>query len=124
MTTFVVVLSSGFSFTERSIFHFCNSYRLLKALPSSELPSCGLDFWINLYNALVMHASVVVGYPTDKESRAEFFSGATGAKYEWLLTDCISNRDTLCFCLEFVGAHGEDRKHRWKTSNSVKWPCQ
>jgi hypothetical protein len=53
----------------------------LIAVPSSELAALGLDFWINLYNALVMHASVVLGHPTDKETRAAFFSGTSGGKY-------------------------------------------
>ena len=53
----------------------------LIAVPSSELAALGLDFWINLYNALVMHASVVLGHPTDKETRAACFSGTSGGKY-------------------------------------------
>ena len=40
-------------------------------------------FLINLYNALVLHATVVLGKPADTpEARTAFFSGATGATYD------------------------------------------
>jgi glutaredoxin len=38
-------------------------------------------FWINLYNALVMHSNVVLGNPTNPAERSAFFSGSTGGRY-------------------------------------------
>ncbi|KAJ1454913.1 hypothetical protein M885DRAFT_521212 [Pelagophyceae sp. CCMP2097] len=38
-------------------------------------------FWINTYNALVMHAQVVVGMGATPAERTAFFSGETGATY-------------------------------------------
>ena len=48
---------------------------------AAELAGLSPAFWINLYNAMVMHANVVVGHPRNPEERSLFFSGASGARY-------------------------------------------
>ncbi|KAG8464290.1 hypothetical protein KFE25_003353 [Diacronema lutheri] len=58
--------------------------RQLAELPRAELPterSARLAFWINLYNALVIHGTAVLGAPAGKEGRAAFYSGASGVAY-------------------------------------------
>ena len=57
----------------------------LAAISDNEAEAMGQlskAFWINIYNALVMHANVVVGHPQNQEERSAFFSGASGARYK------------------------------------------
>lgn len=63
---------------------YCERARLLAALSPTQLPAGSderLAFWLNLYNALVIHGNAVVGAPTDRESRGAFYSGAAGVAY-------------------------------------------
>lgn len=56
----------------------------LESLSLSQLPAdvpSRCAFWLNLYNALVIHANAVVGPPTDKAGRGAFYSGASGVAY-------------------------------------------
>ena len=48
-------------------------------------------FWVNLYNCLVMHATVVFG-GADAEQRSAFFTGSSGAAYE--VAGCASRSTT------------------------------
>jgi len=65
---------------------FCDAVGTLRELP---LESLGVDsaledrtaFWINLYNVLVLHATAVIGAPTDAAQRTAFFTGTSGAAY-------------------------------------------
>ena len=62
---------------------FQNFVDIAHRLPDIGGASVGDAFWINLYNAMVLHATVVLGSPDDNpEARTAFFSGATGATYE------------------------------------------
>ena len=62
---------------------FQNFVDIARRLPDIDGASVGDAFWINLYNAMVLHATVVLGPPEDTpEARTAFFSGATGATYE------------------------------------------
>ena len=62
---------------------FQNFVDIARRLPDIDGASVGDAFWINLYNAMVLHATVVLGSPEDTpEARTAFFSGATGATYE------------------------------------------
>lgn len=66
---------------------FCDVAGKLRDLPASTLgATAALDerkaFWVNLYNCLVMHATVVFGGPADAEQRSAFFTGKIGAAYE------------------------------------------
>ena len=41
-----------------------------------------MSFFVNLYNALILHANCVLGPPKDTpQARSDFFKGITGAKY-------------------------------------------
>ena len=58
----------------------------LTVLPEAALDaSAPVDerkaFWINLYNCLVLHATAVMGAPTDADGRTAFFTGASGGAY-------------------------------------------
>lgn len=56
----------------------------LGELSPAELPAdvpARLAFWINLYNALVIHANAVLGAPAGKAGRAALYSGASGVAY-------------------------------------------
>ena len=62
---------------------FQNFVDIARRLPDIDGASVGDAFWINLYNAMVLHATVVLGPPDDNpEARTAFFGGATGATYE------------------------------------------
>ena len=62
---------------------FQNFVDIARRLPDIDGASVGDAFWINLYNAMVLHATVVLGPPEDTpEARTDFFSGATGATYK------------------------------------------
>ena len=62
---------------------FQNFVDIARRLPDIDGASVGDAFWINLYNAMVLHATVVLGSPDDNpEARTDFFSGKTGATYE------------------------------------------
>ena len=62
---------------------FQNFVDIARRLPDIDGASVGDAFWINLYNAMVLHATVVLGPPDDNpEARTAFFSGKTGATYE------------------------------------------
>ena len=62
---------------------FQNFVDIARRLPDIDGASVGDAFWINLYNAMVLHATVVLGSPEDTpETRTDFFSGKTGATYE------------------------------------------
>ena len=62
---------------------FQNFVDIARRLPDIDGASVGDAFWINLYNAMVLHATVVLGPPEDTpEARTAFFGGATGATYE------------------------------------------
>ncbi len=62
---------------------FQNFVDIARRLPDIDGASVGDAFWINLYNAMVLHATVVLGPPEDTpEARTAFFGGATGATYD------------------------------------------
>ena len=45
-------------------------------------PHSKTAFWVNVYNALVIHSTAIVGSPADSPpARSAFFSGRTGARY-------------------------------------------
>ena len=53
-------------------------FSTLAAMP----PHGKAAFWVNIYNALIIHASAAVGSPADSPAaRGAFFSGATGVRY-------------------------------------------
>lgn len=59
--------------------------------PSSSL-SERKAFWINLYNCLVLHSTIVLGAPTDANERGRYFSGESGAAYDvGGLTFCLDD---------------------------------
>ena len=58
---------------------FLETANKLTNLDLASLESLSLAVWINLYNAMVLHASVVLGHPKDPKER-DFFFGE-GAKY-------------------------------------------
>ena len=46
----------------------------LQQVDLADLKACeALAFWLNLYNALIIHANIVVGPPTNMFQRAKFF---------------------------------------------------
>ena len=50
----------------------------LASLPESSR----FSFFVNLYNALIIHATCVIGAPENSpEARSRFFNGSTGARY-------------------------------------------
>ena len=63
---------------------FVGAAAWLATLDEAECAALDDDaFWINVYNALVMHATVVIGGPANTpDARTAFFSGATGAAYD------------------------------------------
>ena len=75
-----LVSSAGFA-------AYCDLAGGLCAIDEQEVlgPRASADerrcFWINLYNALCLHATAVLGAPADADQRVTFFSGASGAKY-------------------------------------------
>jgi glutaredoxin len=61
---------------------FQNFLDLARQLPDIDGASVGDAFWINLYNAMVLHATVVLGPPKDEPAaRTAFFSGDSDATY-------------------------------------------
>ena len=49
---------------------------------STLLENFRFSFFVNLYNALIIHATCILGTPEDSpEARTRFFNGSTGAKY-------------------------------------------
>ena len=54
------------------------SLEILGSLPESQR----MSIFVNIYNALIMHATCVLGAPDDNpSSRTAFFNGSTGARY-------------------------------------------
>jgi len=54
-------------------------------LSPSQLPSTEdgrLAFWLNLYNAIVVHANAVIGAPVHREGRTAFYAGNSGVAYK------------------------------------------
>lgn len=65
---------------------FCQQAAGLATLRLSTLssmpPHAKMAFWVNVYNALVIHSTAIVGPPADSPlARGAFFSGRTGARY-------------------------------------------
>ena len=60
-----------------------NALRGVSLTELASLPeSIRFSFFVNLYNALIIHATCVIGAPDDSpEARSQFFNGSTGAKY-------------------------------------------
>lgn len=53
-----------------------------------------MAFWINIYNALVLHGGLAVPPgPADPEARGAFFSGASGVRYRCL---CLGRGRPAC----------------------------
>lgn len=59
--------------------NFIQEASKLKGLDGAELSDAA---FVNIYNALVMHASVVLGHPGTPEERSAFFDGSSGGTYD------------------------------------------
>lgn len=64
---------------------YLSSAAQLRSISEASLPTetgPRLAFWINVYNALVIHGLAVVGPPVDADGRARFYGGETGVAYD------------------------------------------